>query len=115
MTMHKALQPKHDIDRLYVLRKEGERGLTSTEDCINASIQGLKKYIKKSQERLIATANNSTNKIKIKRTTTKSRKQQWEEKQLMNISSDKLAKSHMKRPGHGYKWKTLREKLNLFL
>ena len=26
MTMHKALHPRDDIDRLYVSRKEGERG-----------------------------------------------------------------------------------------
>ena len=37
MTMHKALPPRDDVDRLYVSRKEGERGLTSIEDSIDAS------------------------------------------------------------------------------
>ena len=32
----------------------------------------------------------------------------------MDISSDKQAKSHIKRLEHGYKKETLREKLNLF-
>ena len=32
MTMHKALHPRDDVDRLYVSRKEEERGLASTED-----------------------------------------------------------------------------------
>ena len=38
MTMHKALHPRHDVDRLYVSRKEGGRGLTSIEDTAEASI-----------------------------------------------------------------------------
>ena len=32
MTMHKALHPRDDVDRLYVSRKEGGRGLASIED-----------------------------------------------------------------------------------
>ena len=32
MTIHKALHPRDDFDRLYVSRKEGGRGLASTED-----------------------------------------------------------------------------------
>ena len=32
MTIHKALHPKDDIDRLNVSRKEGGRRLTSIED-----------------------------------------------------------------------------------
>ena len=38
MTMHKVLHPRDDVDRLYVTRKEGGRGLTSIEDSIDASI-----------------------------------------------------------------------------
>ena len=38
MTMHKALHPRDDVDRLYVSRKEGRRGLASIEDSIDASI-----------------------------------------------------------------------------
>ena len=39
MTMHKALHPRDDVDRLYVSRKVGGRELASTEDSINALIQ----------------------------------------------------------------------------
>ena len=39
MTMHKALHPRDDVDRLYVSRKEGGRGLASIEDSVDASIQ----------------------------------------------------------------------------
>ena len=38
MTMHKALHPRDDVDRLYVSRKEGGRGLASIEDSDDASI-----------------------------------------------------------------------------
>ena len=47
MTMHKALHPRDDIDRLYVSRKEGGRGLVSTGDSVDASIQRLEDYIEK--------------------------------------------------------------------
>ena len=40
MTMHKALHPRDDGDRLYVPRKEGGRGIAT-------SIQRLEDYIKK--------------------------------------------------------------------
>ena len=45
MTMHKALHPRDDVDRLYVSRKEGGRGLASIEDTVDAFIQRLKDYI----------------------------------------------------------------------
>ena len=38
MTMHKALHPRDDVDRLYVSRKEGGRGLAGIEDSVDASI-----------------------------------------------------------------------------
>ena len=34
MTMHKVLHPRDDVDRLYVSRKEGGRGLASIEDSV---------------------------------------------------------------------------------
>ena len=42
MTMHKALYPRDDVDRLYVPRKEGGRGFASIEDNVDTSIQRLK-------------------------------------------------------------------------
>ena len=43
--MHKAIHPRDDEDRLYVSRKEEGRGLTSTKDNVNASIQRHEDYI----------------------------------------------------------------------
>ena len=49
MTMHKALHPKNDVDRLYESRKVGGRGLASIEDSVDASIQRLEEYIEKQE------------------------------------------------------------------
>ena len=45
--MHKALDPRDDIDRLYVLRKEGRSGLASINDNVNVPIRRLEDSIKK--------------------------------------------------------------------
>ena len=39
--MHKALHPRDDVDRLHVSRKQGERGLISIEDNVDASTERL--------------------------------------------------------------------------
>ena len=81
MTMHKALHPRDDVDRLYVSRKEGGRGLANIEDTVDASIQRLEDYIGKHERGLITTIRVDTdNTINERMTTT--RKQKWERKQL---------------------------------
>ena len=55
MTMYKAFHSKDEVDRLYVSRKEGGRGLTVIEDGVDASIQRLKDNIEKRGKRLITT------------------------------------------------------------
>ena len=37
VTIHKALHPRDDVDRLYVSRKEGGRGLASIKDTVDAT------------------------------------------------------------------------------
>ena len=81
MTMHKALHPWDDVDRLYVSRKEGGRGLASIEDSVDASIQQLKDYIEKCGDWLITATRSNIDNMRISRTTI-TRKQKWKEKQL---------------------------------
>ena len=72
MTMHKALHPRDDVDRLYVSRKEGGRGLSSIEDTDDASIQWLEDYIEKHERGLITAIRNDTdNTIDERMTTTR--------------------------------------------
>ena len=65
---------------LYVSRKEG-RVTSSIEDRVGESIGRSEHYIKKSKERLITAASNSTDNLRINKTT-KFWKQKWGEKQL---------------------------------
>ena len=81
MTMHKALHPRDDVDRLYVSRKEGGRGLTSIEDTVDESIQRLEDYIEKHERGLITTIRVDTDNTIDERVTT-IRKQKWDGKQL---------------------------------
>ena len=75
--MHKALHPRDDVDKLYVSRKEGGRGLASIEDSLDASIQRLEDYIEKHERGLItAIKNNTDNTIDERMTIT--RKHTWE-------------------------------------
>ena len=60
MTMYEALHPRDDVDRLYVSRKEGGRGLASTEDIVDASIRRLEDYIEKHEGGLITAIRNDT-------------------------------------------------------
>ena len=96
MTMHKALYPRDDVDRLYIPGKEGGRGLASIKDCVDTSIQRLEDYIEKHERGLITALRNNTDNTIDKRMT-KTRKQKWEGKQphgrfkrlINNISLDK--------------------------
>ena len=81
MTMHKALDPKDDVDRLYVSRKEGGRGLACIEDSVDTSIQRLEDYIEKHEGGVITAIKNNTDNTMANRMTI-TRKQKWEEKQL---------------------------------
>ena len=81
MTMHKALHPRDDVDRLYVSRKEGGRGLASVEDSVDASIQRLEDYIEKHEGGLITAIKNETDNTMDNRMTI-TRKQKWEETPL---------------------------------
>ena len=81
MTMHKPLHPRDDVDRLYVARKEGGRGLASVEDSVDTSIQRLEDYIEKREGGLITAIRNNTDNT-IDNRMTKTKKQKWEEKQF---------------------------------
>ena len=81
MTIHKALHPRYDVDRLYVSRKVVERGLASIEDSVDVSIQRLVDYTEKHEGGLITTIkNNIDNTVDNRMTIT--RNQKWEEKQV---------------------------------
>ena len=61
LTMHKALHPKSDVDRLYLPRNEGGRGLQSAQDTIELAILGLDNYVRNSHEKLMTAAREDSN------------------------------------------------------
>ena len=58
LKMHKVLPPRNRFD---ISRKEEERGLGNTKDCVNRAIKAIEEYSKKNKERLILAAGNRTN------------------------------------------------------
>ena len=86
--MHETLDPKDDIDRLFVSKKEGGRGHVNIEYCIEATIQGLEECAKKSKERLITAAKHSninSYQKKKKSINKKSRNKNWKKKTIVLI------------------------------
>ena len=43
MTIYRALHPQADVDRLYVRRSKGGRGMISIEECVNLEVNNLRK------------------------------------------------------------------------
>ena len=86
-TIYRALHHKSDVDRLYIPRKEGGRGLISTEDCVELAIRVLEVYVHGSEERLIqATRGDKIDGLGaasvLKRSKEEKRLQDWEKKVL---------------------------------
>ena len=87
--MHKLHHPKDDVHRLCIKRKEGGRGLSNTDECVEDTIAGLHHYVQNSQERFIFAAWRSLGeqqvteppKVTKQRRQTK-RKQDWKNKRL---------------------------------
>ena len=85
-TIYGALHPKSDVDRLYLPRKEGGRGLISIKDCVELAIRGLEVYVHGSEERLIQAARDKIDGLEAASVLKKSKKEKrledWEEKVL---------------------------------
>ena len=79
ITMHEALHSRRW--QTIFIKKGAERGLASTENSVNASIQRFEDYIEKHERGPITATRNDTDNTKIHGMTI-TRKQKWEEKQL---------------------------------
>ena len=86
-TMYGASHPKSDVDRLYIPRKEGRRGLISIDHCVELTIKSLEVYTHGSEEGLIQAARgDKTDGLEVasvlKRLKKEKRLEDWEEKVL---------------------------------
>ena len=56
--MHNAYHPKSNVDRIYLPRNDGGRGLLSVEYTINTTNLGLEEHVVRSDERILSAARN---------------------------------------------------------
>ena len=90
MTMYGELHPKSDVDRLYIKRKEGGRGLISVERCVSDEENSLGFYVANSEDNLIkgvaaAGTINTEDAIlsrELKKQKEKELRQNWNEKRM---------------------------------
>ena len=52
-TIYGGLHPMSDVDRFYIPRKDGGRGLIAIEDCVELAVRSLELYVHGSEEKLI--------------------------------------------------------------
>ena len=89
MTINRMYHTQSDIDRLYIARVEGGRGLLSIAECVETKEQSLSLYLDQSEERLLRLSKSerilpqyegplATGKKQKK----EQRHKQWKEKQL---------------------------------
>ena len=89
----KSLHPRYDVDILYVSRKLKERGHTTIENSVDASIQ-LEDYIEKHGGRLLTATNSNTDDTRMSWTTI-TRKQKWHKKQFSGRFKPHLTRESM--------------------
>ena len=53
MTIYEVHHPKADVDRLYLQRCEGGRGLLGMEDCVQVEVHSLENYLSTSKEEIL--------------------------------------------------------------
>ena len=53
VTMYGSHHPKADVDRLYLKRCEGGRGLLGLEDCVQVEVHSLEKYLSTLKEKIL--------------------------------------------------------------
>jgi hypothetical protein len=90
LTMYGAMHPKSDVDRLYVKRKEGGRGLISVEQCVRGEENSLGFYVANSEEMLIRgvcasgtiRTDETVEKAEFKRSRAQKLKQKWRGKAM---------------------------------
>ena len=88
MTMHNTLHPKSNVDRFYLPRKDGGRGLLGVDDAVPIASASLQRYVKRSTERVLSSlatlVDDEINEpeVDLKKQKRMERKESWKEKAL---------------------------------
>ena len=88
LKVHGTFHPRSDVDRLYLPRGKGGRGLMSCESCVRAEENGIGWYVKNTVEPLlilvrqggIINTEECVTKEEYKRSKTEEREQKWSNK-----------------------------------
>ena len=85
--IYRDLAPHSSVDRLYILRAEGGRGLLSVKDCVDLERSNLFYYAKNNNDRLLKAANEELQLItktdgKSKEERNNEREAAWKDKTL---------------------------------
>ena len=112
MTIHGVLRPKSDIDRVYLSREMGGRGLISCQLCIRMEEKNLGLYVRNSVEPLTEGVkaaetieyNDTVNKKEFKQSWIREKKELWKNKRIygqfvrkMPETTDEKETSHWQR------------------
>ena len=86
-TIHGGLHPNSDVDRFYIPREDGGRGLIAIEGCVELAFRGLEAYVHGGDERLLQAARGDRvdgleAASVLKKAKKEKRLQDWEEKTL---------------------------------
>ena len=85
MTMNHALHPKADVDRLYVSRGQGGRGMMSIEECVRLEEHNLSDYLKRSglnEDSVMNDFLRDKTKAELKKEQSRGRMDGWKDKPL---------------------------------
>jgi len=88
ITMYQGMHPRSDVDRIYVEREKGGRGLMSIEDTVKYETHSLKKYTETSESQVIRTAgkiiksDGDENPLEYRNQQKKTRLENWREKPM---------------------------------
>ena len=90
LTLYKVFHPKSDVDRLYLSRRKGGRGLMNCEDVIRSEENNLGWYLKNSEDSLLQTVKfegvidyqSTVSKEDLMKRNTDKRVEKWHEKQM---------------------------------
>ena len=90
LTMYKVFHPKSDVDRLYISRRKGGRGLMNCEDVIRSEENNLGWYLQNSEDIILQTAKNAgvidyqsaVPKDELRKRNTEKRIEKWVGKQM---------------------------------
>jgi hypothetical protein len=84
MTMNRALHPKADVDRLYLARGEGGRGMMSIEEVVRLEECSLSDYAKQREgprgDKVLEVFRKEKSKVELRNEQREERKRKWNEK-----------------------------------